>query len=51
MAPILWANRATVLWWGMVLGPDMELSESNGTLRKMSWRNGGSGLGSHIPAR
>jgi len=37
--------------WGMVLGPGMELSESNDALHKMSWRSGGGGLGSHSPAR
>ena len=37
--------------WGMVLGPGMELSESNDTLQKMNWRSGGSGLGSQSPAR
>lgn len=31
--------------WGMVLGPGMELSESNDALRKMNWRPGASGLG------
>ena len=31
--------------WGMVLGPDMQLSESNDALAKMSWRPGASGLG------
>jgi len=31
--------------WGMVLGPDMQLGESNDALAKMSWRPGASGLG------
>ena len=38
------------LCWGMILGPDMELSESNEALQKMNWRSGGSGLGSYSPA-
>jgi hypothetical protein len=36
--------------WGMVLGPNMDLSESNGALRTMNWRSGGNGLGSHSQA-
>lgn len=31
--------------WGMVLGPDMKLSETNDALAKMSWRPGANGLG------
>ncbi len=33
------------LCWGMVLGPRMELSESNDALIGMNWRKGGNGLG------
>jgi hypothetical protein len=33
--------------WGMVMGPDLHLSETNDALAKMSWRPGASGLGRH----
>lgn len=36
--------------WGLVLGPDMELAESNDALQKMDWRQGGCGLGSESSA-
>jgi hypothetical protein len=34
-----------LMCWGMVLGPAMNLSESNDALQKMNWQNGGGGLG------
>jgi hypothetical protein len=35
--------------WGIVLGPDMQLSESNDALHKLKWQSGGSGLEARSP--
>lgn len=37
------------LIWGMVLGPNIQVGDSNDALQQMKWRGGGCGLGSFSP--